>query len=449
MSDLAPQFYDAYCDVNKCHPKQLYCTWHTDKSWKIELKEKIGVFDIYKEVYKRLRVLLEETHILTFEDNLNTFRTHLLQANSTKRFGQYFDTYWIPRKEKWAYCYRTGLGINTNMYVEAFHRVFKYQYLKGKYNKRVDKCLLMLLKYDRDKTFDRLIKLTKGKSTQKIRIIHQRHEQSLVLSFANISKISDDKWIVQSESQKAVCYNLQKCDECMESNCRLKCYNCFVCCHQYSCSCNDFLLTKTICKHIHLLHRSLERSGAFLSRDTNDVGCSENKENEVDTLVSIMTATKQSPSEFVSMKGRVEELLLQIMTDVKKANEQDEPAILQLLKSATAIKNTFQSMVENKSSFVLRPTNQCSTSKNIDVQRRFYSTKKRRKVSNLRLTKPTVEEKLAFSSTPTWIQVADCLSKGNLYTLKELIFVGTKFREFRGFWGHPRNLKIAQGNREI
>ena len=32
----------------------------------------------------------------------------------------------------WAYCYRVGLGINTNMIVEAFHRVFKYNYLKGK-----------------------------------------------------------------------------------------------------------------------------------------------------------------------------------------------------------------------------------------------------------------------------------------------------------------------------
>ena len=30
------------------------------------------------------------------------------------------------------------------------------------------------------------------------------------------------------------------------------------------------------------------------------------------------------------------------------------------------------------------------------------------------------------------------------YTLKELIFAGTKFREFRGFWGHPQNLIPAK-----
>ena len=52
MSDLAPQFYDAFCDVLAPlkNPKQLFCTWHVDKAWKKELKEKIGNFDIYKEV---------------------------------------------------------------------------------------------------------------------------------------------------------------------------------------------------------------------------------------------------------------------------------------------------------------------------------------------------------------------------------------------------------------
>ena len=198
--------------------------------------------------------------MLTFEDNVATLRLHLLQANATKSFGQYFDTYWISRKEKWAYCYRAGLGINTNMYVEAFHRVFKYQYLKGKYNKRVDKCLLALLKYDRDKSFDIIIKLAKGKPTHKIRVTHDRHERSLNLSFGSLSKVDEQHWTVNSETGDKVVHHIQKLDNCMDSDCRLKCYNCEICCHSYSCSCNDFLLNKTICKHIHLLHRSIARS---------------------------------------------------------------------------------------------------------------------------------------------------------------------------------------------
>lgn len=65
------------------------------------------------------------------------------------------------------------------MFVEAFHKVFKYQYLKVKSKKRLDNLLLNLLKYVRDKTFDRLIKLTKGKVTSRLSVIHERHLRSL------------------------------------------------------------------------------------------------------------------------------------------------------------------------------------------------------------------------------------------------------------------------------
>ena len=49
--------------------------------------------------------------------------------------------------------------INTNMYVEAFHRVLKYVYMKGKVNKRLDNGVL--LKLARDKGFDRLMRKVK------------------------------------------------------------------------------------------------------------------------------------------------------------------------------------------------------------------------------------------------------------------------------------------------
>ena len=67
------------------------------------------------------------------------------------------------RIAQWAYCFRVGLGIKSNMFVEAFHKVFKYQYSKGKTNKRLDNCQLNLFKYVRDDTFHCLIKLTMKK----------------------------------------------------------------------------------------------------------------------------------------------------------------------------------------------------------------------------------------------------------------------------------------------
>ena len=133
------------------------------------------------------------------------------------------------------YYYRVGLGINTNMFCEAFHRVFKYTYLKGKANKRVDKCLVNLIKFNGDKTFGRIKKLTKGKLTQKLSMIQARHRNSLNLDFGSITQSEGNSWICKSEDRKinfAVIMNSQRCDDRQHS---LKCSNCNICVHTYTC----------------------------------------------------------------------------------------------------------------------------------------------------------------------------------------------------------------------
>ena len=76
------------------------------------------------------------------------------------------------------------------MFCESFHRVFKYKYLKGKLNKRVDKCLLNLIKFNRDKIFERFSKLTKGKYSSRMRFIKESHEASKRMSFNNVEVIN-------------------------------------------------------------------------------------------------------------------------------------------------------------------------------------------------------------------------------------------------------------------
>ena len=98
----------------------------------------------------------------------------------------------------WASCYRKDAFVNTNMYivyVEAFHKVLKYIYLKGRVNKRLDKCIFVLLKLARDKGFERLIKIEKGKNTERIKLIRARHQQSLKISLADVQVIK--KTIIQ------------------------------------------------------------------------------------------------------------------------------------------------------------------------------------------------------------------------------------------------------------
>ena len=92
-------------------------------------------------------------------------------------------------KFEWGYCHRAGLGINTNMFVEAFHRVLKHVYLKGKSNKRVDYCLFQLLWYARDKSFERVMKSTKG--NPRMKTINERHIKSIYLS-PKLVQLNDD-----------------------------------------------------------------------------------------------------------------------------------------------------------------------------------------------------------------------------------------------------------------
>ena len=71
----------------------------------------------------------------TFNNCLNHFMDQLENTNETYQFYEYFKQYYFFQKQLWAMCYHQQAGINTNMYVEHFHRILKYIYMKGVTNK--------------------------------------------------------------------------------------------------------------------------------------------------------------------------------------------------------------------------------------------------------------------------------------------------------------------------
>ena len=130
MSDLANQYYNAWVGVMQHHPRKLLCTWHVDKAWRENIREKVKDVTAQAEVYKMLRTVLEETSETTFSDLLAKVLNQLQSCDQTAAFHQYFVSERVPKVQEWAFCHRLALGINTNMYVEAFHRTFKHNYLK-------------------------------------------------------------------------------------------------------------------------------------------------------------------------------------------------------------------------------------------------------------------------------------------------------------------------------
>lgn len=69
-------------------------------------------------------------------DDFNKWLTIVLADldadQDTFLFGQYFNDHYVNRPQCWAYCYRSGLGINTNMYLEPLHKILKHIYLDVK-----------------------------------------------------------------------------------------------------------------------------------------------------------------------------------------------------------------------------------------------------------------------------------------------------------------------------
>ena len=174
-------------------------------------------------------------------------------------FYTYFNDNYCNRVEQWASCYRVHATVNTNMFLEAFHRVLKVVYLCNKQNRRIDFLLTTLLKISRDKAFERLHKLETGKATHRLCEIHKRHKSAMEIYRQNPSAITTvkekEKWSIQSQSQPICVYTVEKqLDVC---NCRLLCKYCGVCPHMYSCTCLDAVLHYTVCKHIHLVNLSI------------------------------------------------------------------------------------------------------------------------------------------------------------------------------------------------
>ena len=96
------------------------------------------------------RTALEQKNESLFDDCLRALLHWLSLSSRTAAFHKYFVRDWVHRKHQLAYCFRTGLRIKASVSVEAFHGIFKYGYLKGKVNKRLDNCTLNLLIYVQD-----------------------------------------------------------------------------------------------------------------------------------------------------------------------------------------------------------------------------------------------------------------------------------------------------------
>ena len=145
------------------------------------------------------------------------------------------------------------------MYVENLHKNFKGRYLNGKANKRVDVCMIKCLDFLRGKIFKRIMKLTKGKPTDHLQMIHDRHNKSLKMSLDLVEPTEEEGKLIVGPETGENKYDVQKLQShCKNADCRLACSECHVYAHTFVCNCRDSTVSANMCKHTHLAQRVID-----------------------------------------------------------------------------------------------------------------------------------------------------------------------------------------------
>ncbi|KFM64412.1 hypothetical protein X975_00560, partial [Stegodyphus mimosarum] len=116
MSDDTNSYYNAWQTVFEDSSRHLLCTWHINKNWNFQINSKVKNKTNKENIKIELKKIITEVDIITFERLMSNFISTF--EDKEKNFIEYFKTNYEKRTEKWAYCHRVGLGINTNMKIE-------------------------------------------------------------------------------------------------------------------------------------------------------------------------------------------------------------------------------------------------------------------------------------------------------------------------------------------
>ena len=268
------------------------------------------------------------------------------------------------------------------MFLESFHRVLKMLYLNNKQNKRIDMLLTTLLKMSRDKAFERLRKLEIGKRSHRICELNKRHKKAQQLLSSNlIINAEEHTWTVASSETAGKTYTIEK-NEDTNCKCMIRCTECNICPHTYLCNCIDAVLNVTICKHVHLVHMQFGQIDSVMQSPSNDDTTHQyfskilSDPEFQDTILSVVR------SAFISKLHELEALVM-------KCNN------FEVIKSANKHINAVVSlMTTDEQQQILPVKRKISPNENVEHQPKFFSTKKKRKISNTKslLSRPSEKE---------------------------------------------------------
>ena len=408
MSDCAEQYFNAWQGTFTTteKTKKLLCTWHVDRAWRKSLNTHVSNTQQQIEIYHQLRVMLEERDQSEFTVRLQQLMSFLNE--NQKEFYEYFRTQYAVKTNEWATCFRVGTIVNTNMFVESFHRLLKVVYFNSRQNRRVDNLLHTLLRIARNLVYQQLRKVEVGKLTHRRCEINKRHKAAQdfnITSNVRLHKEKNDTWTIESLTNKGKQYTIEKLN--VQCSCALKCFECGICIHTYSCTCLDATLHCTICKHVHLLSMSdASTDNSTESQADNDKEFSGKGEHTINTQVesSVDFSTHAYFTDVLNRDGPIQNTIASAFQEVTQLNQEvlalakechDDSDINTLKTVQTHLKSARSVMLAAKRHRplelgCLQPSAKKMAPNALHTkQDRFFSTKKKAGPSRSRIAKPS------------------------------------------------------------
>ncbi|XP_050499982.1 uncharacterized protein LOC126880257 isoform X1 [Diabrotica virgifera virgifera] len=401
MSDMAEAYYKAWLEVMYPPNFRLFCAWHVDRAWRKNLNK---LTEKKVQVYKILRLLMQEREINTFFNIQEKFLLFLNESVETLEFAQYYKDNYMSKPEFWAYCFRLNSGINTNMHIERMHRTIKHIYLHGKFVKRLDKAIDGIMKFVRDKLFERVIILYKGKVSTKLSDLRHRHKLSETMDIKKV--IYNNLTYTVASSSTNEMYTVEEVK--LDCTCKLICDECNTCIHHFSCSCLDNSIKWNMCKHIHLVCRYINQlpkaveiieEESFLA-ENNLIMDVNKKDQEISSLIETITTNKPMQQknyydQVCERKQKIMDEMARLQNEIKLVNSIEEIEVFE--RNMAPIWPCLAAVRDHRKSHVGLPEVSASIknippNKKIEPQRRLYRTKKQPKGKKLTLNKPSAQE---------------------------------------------------------
>ena len=279
------------------------------------------------------------------------------------------------------------------MHVEAFHRLIKVVYLQDKQNRRIDHLLHTLLKIVRDKGFERLTKIEKGKSTQRLCEIHRRHKSAETMDADTVKERSKGKaWqVLSTSSSDSYLVTLIK----QECQCQLKCCSSGACVHIYTCTCIDSTLhfTVKLCKHVHRVHIVSDSPSTHFTND--EVLAMESEQSSIEAYKSLVSDSSNviGDGNLVGAKDSLNSSIGELQTIANSITDVDllRDATKQVKVITALLKARAQGLSSSPITTVTQRKRKIAPNTNHERQPRLYQTKRRRTATS-RWAKPSMTE---------------------------------------------------------